>query len=125
MRLFTARGLATLVSSRSVPRKRRPRLFVEALEDRQMPSALPLTPSALSLLAPSSTSATPAVSGSYTDPLTGVHLPPGGLGNTGPHTTDLDMTTVARKYAPHAGPTTIYLNFDGWTDYTEPLFKAE
>src|SRR5947208_2139725 len=36
-----------------------------------------------------------------------------------------DMTTVARMFPAHSGPTTLYLNFDGWTHYDKPLFKAE
>jgi len=31
----------------------------------------------------------------------------------------LELTTVAQQFAPHAGPTTLYLNFDGWSHYDD------
>lgn len=37
----------------------------------------------------------------------------------------LDMTTVAQQFPPHAGPTYLYLNFDGWEHYNQGTFVEE
>ena len=71
------------------PQARRARLALEGLEERQVLSAA-------------------LVSGSIAD-----------LAIVQEIISPLDMTTVAKQFPAHAGPTNLYLNFDGWKHYEQ------
>ncbi|MCI0462386.1 MAG: hypothetical protein L0Z62_35995 [Gemmataceae bacterium] len=139
MKWFLFRLLAAAKSPRarrSLSRRARPaRLEIEALEERQLLALSPLSAVPAVKLAPAVVRApTPTVVPRLLPVDTGqapghhdLPPPPTDGGNNTPNLPppqDLTALLGELKYQPHNGPTTLYLNFDGWYHYVRDYVKA-